>query len=93
MARKTQSERLTLQHKESHGVEGIFGDEAKLHDLTVCEISHHVMAKLSEDYPQLSFRIRASVEKKEINEALRQVDPSLGKPFLSKMRVLSLMVE
>lgn len=78
MAKKNQSERLTIQHKESHGVEGIFGEEAKLHDLTVGEISHHVMAKLSEDYPQLSFRIRASIEKKEINEALQQVDPSLG---------------
>ena len=78
MAKKNQSERLTLQHKESHGVEGIFGEEAKLHDLTVGEISHHVMVKLSEDYPQLTFRIRASVEKREINEALQKVDSALG---------------
>ena len=53
MAKKNQSTRLTLQHKESHGVEGIFGEEAKLHDLTVGEISHHVIAKLTEDYPYL----------------------------------------
>ena len=78
MAKKNQSTRLTLQHKESHGVEGIFGEEAKLHDLTVGEISHHVIAKLTEDYPQLTFRYRQSIEKKEIYEALQKVDPSLG---------------
>ena len=78
MAKKNQSTRLTLQHKESHGVEGIFGEEAKLHDLTVGEISHHVIAKLTEDYPQLTFRYRQSIEKKEINEALQKVDPNLG---------------
>lgn len=78
MAKKNQSTRLTLQHKESHGVEGIFGEEAKLHDLTVGEISHHVIAKLTEDYPLLTFRYRQSIEKKEINEALQKVDPNLG---------------
>ena len=78
MAKKNQSTRLTLQHKESHGVEGIFGEEAILHDLTVGEISHHVIAKLTEDYPQLTFRYRQSIEKKEINEALQKVDPNLG---------------
>lgn len=78
MAKKNQSTRLTLQHKESHGVEGIFGEEAKLHDLTVDEISHHVIAKLTEDYPQLTFRYRQSIEKKEINEALQKIDPNLG---------------
>ncbi len=35
MAKKTQSTRLTNQHKESQGVVGIFGDEAKSHDITV----------------------------------------------------------
>lgn len=78
MAKKNQSTRLTLQHKESHGVEGIFGEEAKLHDLTVGEISHHVIAKLTEDYPQLTFRYRQSIDKKEINEALQKIDPNLG---------------
>lgn len=78
MGKKNQSTRLTLQHKESHGVEGIFGEKAKLHDLTVDEISHHVMAKLTEEYPRLSFRYRQSIEKKEINEALQKVDPNLG---------------
>ncbi len=78
MAKKNQSKRLTAQHKESHGVIGIFGEEAKLHDMTVGEISHHIIKKLEEDFPQLSFRYRSSIEKKEINEALKKVDPELG---------------
>lgn len=78
MAKKNQSSRLTTQHKKSHGVIGIFGTEAKLHDLTVGEISHHIILKLEEDYPQLTFRYRSSVEKKEINEALQKVDSALG---------------
>ena len=78
MAQKNQSERLTEQHKKRHGVIGIFGEEAKLHDLTVGEISHHVINKLQEDYPKLTFRYRKSIEKKEINEALQKVDKSLG---------------
>lgn len=78
MAKKNQSSRLTIQHKESHGVVGIFGTEAKLHDLTVGEISHHIIQKLEEDYPQLTFRYRNSIEKREINEALQKVDSALG---------------
>ena len=42
MAQKNQSERLTEQHKKSHGAVGIFGEEAKLHDMTVGEISRHI---------------------------------------------------
>lgn len=78
MSKKNQSERLTEQHKESKGVVGIFGDEAKKHDLIVSNISHIVIEKLQDEYPQLSFRYRKSVEKKEINEALRKVDSYLG---------------
>lgn len=78
MAKKNQSSRLTEQHKESHGVIGIFGEEAKLHDLAVGEISHLVVKQLESDYPQLTFRYRTSIEKKEINEVLKKIDPSLG---------------
>ena len=35
MSKKDQSNRLTNQHKITHGVVGIFDDEAKLHDFTV----------------------------------------------------------
>lgn len=78
MAKKDQSSRLTDQHRKSHGVVGIFGAEAKLHDMTVGEISHHIINRLKQDYPQLSFRYRKDIEKKEINEALKKFDPELG---------------
>ena len=78
MAKKNQSERLTNQHNESHGVVGIFGAEAKNHDLTVGQIALDLLEKLKEDYPQLEFRHRKSVFKKEINEALQKVDKELG---------------
>lgn len=78
MAKKNQSKRLTVQHKESKGVVGIFGKEAKQHDMKVGEISHFVMKKLESEFSKLSFRYRTSIKKEEINEALRKVDPELG---------------
>lgn len=78
MAKKNQSERLTNQHKLSQGVVGIFGDVAKLHDITVGEISRLVMEQLKNEYPLLSFRYRTKVTKSEINEALQKLDADLG---------------
>ena len=78
MAKKNQSTRLTTQHKKSQGVVGIFGDEARLHDLTVGQISNLVIAQLEEEYPQLTFRYKTSIRKEEINEALKKIDPELG---------------
>ena len=78
MAKKNQSERLTVQHKESKGVVGIFCEEAKLHDMTVGKISHLVIKQLEKEFPKLSFRYRPSIKKEEINEALRKIDPELG---------------
>lgn len=78
MAKKNQSKRLTNQHKESKGAVGIFGDEAKLHDIKVGEISHFVIEQLEKEFPQLSFQYRTSIRKEEINEALKKVDPELG---------------
>lgn len=78
MVKKNQSNRLTEQQKESKGVIGIFGEEAKLHDMTVGKISHYVIKHLKEEFPQLSFRYRTSITKEEINEALKKVDPELG---------------
>ena len=78
MAKKNQSSRLTEQHLESHGVIGIFGEEAKNHDYTVGEISHRIISQLEKEYPLLSFRYRDSIEKKEINAALKEIDPDLG---------------
>ncbi|MFY9308134.1 MAG: EcoRI family type II restriction endonuclease [Bacteroidia bacterium] len=78
MAKKNQSERLTNQHKLSQGVVGIFGDEAKLHDLTVGKISRLVIEQLKKEYPQLSFRYRTGIKKEEINNALQKIDKDLA---------------
>lgn len=78
MTKKNQSSRLTIQHRESQGVVGIFGIEAKKHDQTTGDISHVVLKALEQKYPQLTFRYRQSIEKKEINEALQKVDSYLG---------------
>lgn len=78
MSKKNQSKRLTQQHKTSHGVDGIFGKEAKLHDMTVGQVSHLVLTQLESDFPKLSFRYRDHIRKEEINLALQKVDEELG---------------
>lgn len=62
----------------SQGVTGIFGGQAKSLDETVRDISHLVIEGLQKTYPKLSFRYRKSIKKKEINEALKKIDPELG---------------
>lgn len=78
MAQKNQSNRLTEQHKESHGVVGIFGENAQIHDLTVGQVSKLVLGQLQRDFPTLTFRYRDSIKKEEINQALQKVDSELG---------------
>lgn len=78
MSKKNQSNRLTTQQKESKGVVGIFGEEAKIHDMTVGEVSHLAVKKLQEEFPSLEFRYRTSIKKEEINEALKKIDADLG---------------
>jgi len=78
MAKKNQSKRLTNQHKKSQGVIGIFGDEAKSHDIAVGKISHLVLEQLEKEFSQLSFRYRKSIKKEEINKALKKIDAELG---------------
>jgi type II restriction enzyme len=78
MAKKNQSKRLTNQHKESQGVVGIFGENAKSHDLTVGSISLLVIEHLQKEYPQLSFSHRTSITKEEINVALKKAHAELG---------------
>ncbi len=89
MAKNNQSKRLTNQHKESKGVVGIFGDEAKLHDITVGEISHFIIEQLEKDFPQLSFQYKTSIKKEEINEALKKIDTELGQTlFVSNSSII-----
>ena len=88
MAKKNQSNRLTTQHKESMGVVGIFGEEAQLHDLEVSNVSKLVIDRLKKDFPQLSFRYRPSITKKEINESLQKIDKELGQTlFVSDSKI------
>lgn len=70
--------RLTTQQKENLGAIGIFGDEAKSHDVLVGKISEKVLTKLEKKYPTLEFRYRTSINKEEINKALQGVDKELG---------------
>ncbi len=76
--KKGQSNRLTNQHKESKGVEGIFGDSAKLHDNSVGAISKKTLELLQAEFPKLKFRYRTNIKKEEINEVLKKIDPELG---------------
>lgn len=88
MAKKNQSKRLTKQQKENDGVVGIFSKEAQAHDLEVSYVSHLAINKLKEEYPQLSFRYRQSITKKEINESLQKIDKELGQTlFVSDSRI------
>lgn len=89
MSKKNQSNRLTIQQKDSKGVVGIFGAEAKKHDITVGEVSHLALKQLQEEYPQLEFQYRASIKKEEINKALKKIDPELGKTlFVSNSSII-----
>ncbi|MDE6005094.1 MAG: hypothetical protein K2G88_06880 [Oscillospiraceae bacterium] len=75
---KKQSARLTVQHKKTQGVIGIFGEEAKHHDEDVYNNSQIAKIKLEEEFPMFTFRYRKELTKKEINEALQKIDKSLG---------------
>jgi type II restriction enzyme len=88
MSKKNQSKRLTNQHKESQGVVGIFGNEAKSHDIAVGQISRLVIKQLEKEFPQLSFKYKTSISKKEINEALQKLDSQLGQTlFVPNSRI------
>lgn len=76
--KKNQSKRLTSQHKRSHGAVGIFGLEAKSHDAEVSKVALLVLDDLQREFPQLEFRHRKSISKKEINGALKSIDSELG---------------
>jgi type-2 restriction enzyme ecoRI len=89
MSKKNQSNRLTIQQKDSKGVVGIFGVEAKKHDMTVGEVSHLALKQLQEEYPQLEFQYRTCIKKEEINKVLKKIDPELGKTlFVSNSSII-----
>ena len=75
---KGQSRRLEKQHELGGGPAGIFGDEAKRHDLSIRLVMERVANELRRQRPKLMFRHRQQVTKQEINDKLASVDPKLG---------------
>lgn len=84
MTKKNQTNRLTDQHKISKGVVGIFGENAKIHDLSVSDVSKVVLKTLQDEYPKLNFRYRTTLSKAEINEKLSSIDNFLGHSLFVK---------
>jgi len=84
MVKKSQTDRLTDQHKISKGVVGIFGQDAKSHDLSVSDVSKVVLKTLQDEYPKLIFRYRTKLSKAEINEKLSSIDEFLGQSLFVK---------
>lgn len=78
MSKKNQSERLVRQQKKTHGVIGIFGSEAQVHDATVALVAVLAQKRLQEKYPNLLFRHRTFISKQEINKVLQKTDRELG---------------
>ena len=76
--KKKQTDRLTIQHIKSKGVEGIFEEAAQNHDGSVNEVSKLVFDILKNSYEGLTFRYREKIEKKEINAKLHDIDERLG---------------
>ncbi len=76
--KKKQADRLSKQHKQSKGPEGIFGASAKQHDMSVKDVSQLVFKFLVEEFPDLEFHYRDRLEKSEINEKLNAIDTRLG---------------
>lgn len=78
MVLNNQSRRLTRQQKQRGGEVGIFGDEAKRHDVNVHRVALIVLEHLKIEFPRLVFRHRDSVRKEEINNVLKSIDKDLG---------------
>ena len=71
---KGQALRLGIQQGLGGGPLSIFGEAAQKHDLSIREVTAGVLTKLAEEFPNLEFRQRTSLSKKEINEKLRSFD-------------------
>lgn len=76
--KKNQTDRFTKQHEKSKGVEGIFGTSAQQHDNSVNAVSKITFKFLEKNFPNLEFRYRKKISKREINQKLNNVDDRLG---------------
>lgn len=85
---KGQSRRLERQHQRAGGPLGIFGEEAKRHDLSIRMVMEEITKRLKSEYPDLVFRHRTEIPKIEINKKLESVDKRLGQVlFVQKASV------
>lgn len=75
---KGQALRLSIQQELGGGPLTIFGAAAKKHDLSARIVTAGVLVKLAEEFPNLEFRLRTFLAKKEINAKLASFDPRLG---------------
>ena len=81
---KGQASRLSIQHEVAGGPLGIFGEEAKKHDFNIGEVSTLILKALRQTFPDLNFRMRNSISKKEINEKLQSISEILGQSLFLK---------
>ena len=79
---KQQSDRLRAEKIKGQGPKEIFGESAQKHDISVNSFSKVLFETLKNYFPNLEFRFRKSIGKKEINEKLNSVDSRLGKTLI-----------
>jgi len=75
---KGQALRLSVQQELGGGPLTIFGAAAQKHDLSIREVTAGVLLELAAEFPNLEFRQRTSMSKREINEKLHGFDERLG---------------
>lgn len=78
MKRNKQTDRLRIEKIRGQGPKEIFGESAHLHDKSVNDFSKAVFETLQKNFPSFEFRLRTTLQKKEINEKLNSVDSRLG---------------
>ena len=76
--KKKQTDRLRVEKIRGEGPKEIFGKNAQKHDRSVNDFSQVAFENLKKEFPNLEFRFRDSIDKKEINEKLNTVDSRLG---------------
>jgi len=76
--KKRQTNRLSAEKIRGQGPKEIFGESAHKHDTSVNDFSKAIFETLKKDFPNLEFRFRDTLRKKEINEKLNSVDSRLG---------------
>nr|WP_245622106.1 EcoRI family type II restriction endonuclease [Corynebacterium oculi] len=69
-------------------MEGIFGELARSHDLSVGDVTTKVMEMLRKEFPSMEFRKRPAMTKAAINKRLHEIDGRLGQElFVRKAEI------